>query len=168
MIHHSLIAMLDAPAAKQARYRLTYARYQQCFPPAPIITVWPAPTDCSNSTSATQYSLKRKHQAPQNQSPATSQTSLATAACVPVVSSSPAEYVHLDVMDQAAEITTFKLRRTTHLGKLFKAYAHRKGVQKGALRFNLDGQRLDDGDTPARLELEDGDQIDVMLIQSGC
>lgn len=51
--------------------------------------------------------------------------------------------------------------------KIFNAYAQRKGVAVGTLRFMLDGQRINDGDTPKMLELEDNDQIDVFLEQVG-
>ena len=37
------------------------------------------------------------------------------------------------------------------------------GVEPSSLRFNLDGKRLKNDDTPKMLELEDNDQIDVML-----
>eukprot|EP00501_MAST-03F_sp_TOSAG23-6_P001196 GSMAST32.ASY1.ANO1.1240.1 assembled CDS len=53
------------------------------------------------------------------------------------------------------------------MGKVFKAYAQRKGIQSSALRFLLDGRRITDDDTPKMLELEDQDQIDCLLEQSG-
>ena len=47
------------------------------------------------------------------------------------------------------------------------AYAKRKGVQGNALRFLLDGQRINATQTPEELEMEDGDVIDVMVEQQG-
>lgn len=51
--------------------------------------------------------------------------------------------------------------------KLFQAYADRRGIAIDALRFTLDGNRINQEDTPKMLELEDGDQIDVLLHQVG-
>ena len=51
--------------------------------------------------------------------------------------------------------------------KVFETYATRKGVQLSSLRFLLDGDRIDDASTPKMLELDDQDQIDCMLEQSG-
>ena len=43
----------------------------------------------------------------------------------------------------------------------------RKGIDKGQLRFLVDGSRVQPNDTPASLDLEDNDQIDVVLEQLG-
>ena len=51
--------------------------------------------------------------------------------------------------------------------KIFDTYASRKGVDKNSLRFLVDGDRIQADDTPKTLELEDQDQIDCMLEQSG-
>jgi small ubiquitin-related modifier len=51
--------------------------------------------------------------------------------------------------------------------KVFETYAQRKGVQASSLRFLLDGERIEPESTPKMLELDDQDQIDCMLEQSG-
>ena len=51
--------------------------------------------------------------------------------------------------------------------KVFEAYAKRKGVDVGALRFLLDGERIAETASPKMLELEDEDQIDCVLQQLG-
>jgi len=61
----------------------------------------------------------------------------------------------------------FKIKTTTKLEKVFEAYANRKGVEKGNLRFFIDGEHIPGHQTPADLELEDNDQIDCMLQQTG-
>ena len=71
------------------------------------------------------------------------------------------------VKDQTGEETYFKVKPTTKMGKVFKAYAQRKGINISALRFLLDGRRIEQDDTPKTLELEDQDQIDCLLEQSG-
>lgn len=71
------------------------------------------------------------------------------------------------VKDQGGEETFFKVKKKTKMEKIFLAYAQRKGVQKSLLRFLLDGDRINPEDTPISLELEDMDQIDVVMEQSG-
>lgn len=51
--------------------------------------------------------------------------------------------------------------------KIFDAFAQRKGIGAGSLRFMLDGERLKAEQTPKILELEDNDQIDVVLEMTG-
>lgn len=51
--------------------------------------------------------------------------------------------------------------------KVFETYAQRKGVQASSLRFLLDGERIEPDSTPKMLELEDQDQIDCVLEQTG-
>jgi len=75
--------------------------------------------------------------------------------------------ITIRVKDQAGDETFFKIKKTTEMSKVFKAYATRKGVQMTALRFLLDGERIDMSETPKTLELEDQDQIDCVLQQEG-
>eukprot|EP00903_Cladosiphon_okamuranus_P007017 g6825.t1 len=75
--------------------------------------------------------------------------------------------ITIRVRDQTGEETYFKVKKTTRMEKVFNTYATRKGVQVQALRFLLDGQRVNADDTPTSLELEDQDQIDCMLEQQG-
>lgn len=71
--------------------------------------------------------------------------------------------VTLRVRDQAGDEMFFKVKKETKMQKIMDAYASRKGVNSAALRFSMDGNRIQDTDTPKMLELEDDDQIDVML-----
>ena len=48
-----------------------------------------------------------------------------------------------------------------------EAYAQRKGIQATSLRFMLDGELIKEDQTPKMLELEDNDQIDCFLAQTG-
>ena len=68
---------------------------------------------------------------------------------------------------QAGEETFFKIKKTTKMNKVFETYASRKGVQASSLRFLLDGENIKGESTPKMLELEDQDQIDCMLEQTG-
>ena len=84
--------------------------------------------------------------------------------------------ITIRVKDQGGIETCFKVKRTTRLFKVFGAYAQRKGVAITSLRFILDGERIGDDPqdksqiyplTSITEELEDQDQIDCLLEQSG-
>jgi small ubiquitin-related modifier len=68
--------------------------------------------------------------------------------------------ITIRVKEQAGEETYFKVKRSTKMSKVFDAFALRKGVQRKALRFLLDGERVLDDQTPESLDLEENDQID--------
>ena len=69
------------------------------------------------------------------------------------------ESIQIRVKDQTGEEVFFKVKPHTQMGKIFDAYAKRRGVEPKVLRFMLD--------TPTILELEDRDQIDCLLEQIG-
>jgi len=75
--------------------------------------------------------------------------------------------ITIRVKDQTGEETYFKVKKSTRMEKVFNAYAQRKGVSASALRFLLDGQRINNDQTPKLLDLEDQDQIDCLLEQQG-
>ncbi|KAL7477732.1 hypothetical protein ACHAW6_003522 [Cyclotella cf. meneghiniana] len=77
------------------------------------------------------------------------------------------EPITIRVRDQTGEETFFKIKKSTKMSKVFESYASRKGVQTASLRFLLDGERIPPDATPKTLELDDQDQIDCMLEQSG-
>jgi hypothetical protein len=61
----------------------------------------------------------------------------------------------------------FKMKTTSNMTKLFTAYAQRKGVQPDSLRFCLYGVKLHKETTAKDIGLEDGDQIDCFIEQTG-
>ena len=75
----------------------------------------------------------------------------------------PDNTVTLRVKDQHGDEMFFKVKKETKMLKIMDAYAQRKGISKQSLRFTMDGDRINDEDTPKMLELEENDQIDVML-----
>lgn len=77
------------------------------------------------------------------------------------------EPITIRVRDQTGDETFFKIKKTTKMSKVFDTYAQRKGVASTALRFLLDGERIEGTQTPKQLELDDQDQIDCMLEQTG-
>eukprot|EP01041_Mallomonas_annulata_P009589 gene9589-19931_t len=73
------------------------------------------------------------------------------------------EAITLRVKDQTGEEMFFKVKKTTKMSKIFDAYASRRGIAANALRFMIDGERIQPENTPKMLELDENDQIDVML-----
>lgn len=61
----------------------------------------------------------------------------------------------------------FRIKRSTQLKKLMNAYCDRQSVDMNAIAFLFDGRRLRAEQTPDELEMEDGDEIDAMLHQTG-
>ncbi|ESR60881.1 hypothetical protein CICLE_v10017283mg [Citrus x clementina] len=76
--------------------------------------------------------------------------------------------------DQSAHINLkdgnevfFRIKRSTQLKKLMNAYCDRQSVELNSIAFLFDGRRLRGEQTPDELEMEDGDEIDAMLHQTG-
>uniref|UniRef100_A0A7N0TYP4 Small ubiquitin-related modifier n=1 Tax=Kalanchoe fedtschenkoi TaxID=63787 RepID=A0A7N0TYP4_KALFE len=61
----------------------------------------------------------------------------------------------------------FRIKRNTQLRKLMHAYCDRQSVEMNSIAFLFDGRRLRQEQTPDELEMEDGDEIDAMLHQTG-
>ncbi|MEQ2276123.1 hypothetical protein XENORESO_014265 [Xenotaenia resolanae] len=77
------------------------------------------------------------------------------------------DHINLKVAGQDGSVVQFKIKRHTPLSKLMKAYCERQGLSKGQIRFRFDGQPINETDTPAQLEMEDEDTIDVFQQQTG-
>ena len=61
----------------------------------------------------------------------------------------------------------FKIKKSTKMSKVFEAYAQRRGVAAGSIRFMLDGQRVQADKTADEAAIEDGDQLDALAQQTG-
>ncbi|KAG8680022.1 hypothetical protein FRC09_018498, partial [Ceratobasidium sp. 395] len=61
----------------------------------------------------------------------------------------------------------FKIKRNTKLKKLQGAYATKVGKDINTIRFLYDGNRINEDETPASLDMENDDTIDVMVEQVG-
>ncbi len=57
------------------------------------------------------------------------------------------EQLNIKVKDADGNEVFFKVKRTTKLSKLKKAYAERMGKPENSVRFIFDGQRIGDNDT---------------------
>ncbi|KAJ7123836.1 small ubiquitin-related modifier [Mycena crocata] len=75
--------------------------------------------------------------------------------------------INIKVVSSQGEEVFFKIKRSTKLSKLQGAYASKVGKDVGSIRFLYDGARINDDDTPASLDMEDNDTIDVMVEQVG-
>ncbi|KAK7039342.1 ubiquitin-like protein SMT3 [Favolaschia claudopus] len=97
----------------------------------------------------------------------------------------PQSTINIKVVSSVGEEVFFKIKRSTKLSKLQGAYASKVGKDVGSIRFLYDGERINDDDTPASLDMEDNgtagaiqfvasltpptfaDTIDVMVEQVG-
>ncbi|OMJ86087.1 hypothetical protein SteCoe_12443 [Stentor coeruleus] len=79
----------------------------------------------------------------------------------------PSEHITLKVKSQDGNEVFFKIKRATPLKKLMEAYCSRNGVNISTVRFLFDGQRIQETNTPNDLHLEENDQIDAMVEQTG-
>ena len=58
----------------------------------------------------------------------------------------------------------FRLEMSTKMVELKKAYAKRVGVPVSSIQFSLDGQDIDDDETPADFHWEEGDVIEAKKV----
>lgn len=75
------------------------------------------------------------------------------------------ESINLKVKSVDGEEVVFKVKKTTPFKKLMDAYCKRTGKDSESVRFMFDGSRLETNQTPADLDMEDGDEIDAMVTQ---
>lgn len=78
-----------------------------------------------------------------------------------------AEQLNLKVKSQDGEEVFFKIKTTTQLKKLMDAYCQRQSLSAANVRFLFDGERLHENQTPKELNMENGDEIDVVIEQVG-
>lgn len=75
--------------------------------------------------------------------------------------------IHLRIMGLDNSSIQFLCGRDTPMKKVMSKYADVAGIQKSAARFRFDGQAITDNDTPASLEMVNGDTIEVYWQQIG-
>lgn len=78
-----------------------------------------------------------------------------------------AGHINLKVKGQDGNEVFFRIKRSTQLKKLMNAYCDRQSYEFNSIAFLFDGRRLRPDQTPDDLEMEDGDEIDAMLHQTG-
>ena len=73
----------------------------------------------------------------------------------------------ISVKAQDGSLTVFQVKPSMKMSRIFDAFAQRYKLDKRALGFLLDGERIKDDDTVKSLDLQEDDQIDCMLEQNG-
>ncbi|KAF3910328.1 hypothetical protein ABW21_db0208142 [Orbilia brochopaga] len=76
------------------------------------------------------------------------------------------EHLNIKVTDNNNEVF-FKIKRSTQLKKLMDAFCERQGKAPSSVRFLFDGSRVQPGDTPDTLDMQDGDTLEVHQEQIG-
>ncbi|KAI9463127.1 ubiquitin-related domain-containing protein [Boletus coccyginus] len=71
--------------------------------------------------------------------------------------------INVKVVTSTGDEVFFKIKRNTKLSKLQGAYASKVGKEVSSIRFLYDGNRINEDDTPASLDMDDNDTIDVMV-----
>eukprot|EP00235_Prasinoderma_singulare_P005696 CAMPEP_0119164128 /NCGR_PEP_ID=MMETSP1315-20130426/4057_1 /TAXON_ID=676789 /ORGANISM="Prasinoderma singularis, Strain RCC927" /LENGTH=93 /DNA_ID=CAMNT_0007157245 /DNA_START=73 /DNA_END=354 /DNA_ORIENTATION=+ len=77
------------------------------------------------------------------------------------------QQISLKVKGQDGQEVFFKIKKTAKLVKMMRAYAERQAIAPEAIRFVFDGHRLNENQTPEELDMEDNDEIDAFLEQTG-
>ena len=74
--------------------------------------------------------------------------------------------INLKVVGQDSNELHFLVKMSTNMGKLKKSYAERVGVPVSSVRFRLDGELIDDDETPTFLSMERGDAIQANIVEN--
>jgi len=77
------------------------------------------------------------------------------------------DHLSLKVKSQDGNEVYFKVKKTTSFSKVMNAYCKKVGADPEQVRFLFDGQRLRQDQTPQDLGMEDEDEIDAMVQQTG-
>ncbi|KAF4656406.1 Small ubiquitin- modifier 1 [Perkinsus chesapeaki] len=75
--------------------------------------------------------------------------------------------LQLKVKNAEGKEVIFKLKRGTPLRKLMDAYCTREGLPTDGVRFLYDGERINRDQTPQELDMQDQDEIDALVEQTG-
>ena len=76
--------------------------------------------------------------------------------------------IHIKVKSQDAEELNFKIKKNTPLKKLMEKYLEKMGIKDvSTVNFLYEGEKVHATSTPERLNMSDGDEIEVTKIQVG-
>ena len=79
-------------------------------------------------------------------------------------SGTSSESIQVRTIDENGNAILFALKPTTPLQHLMQAYCNRQGMDMKNLRFMYYSMRIEGAQTPADLDMEDGDTIDVEVV----
>ncbi len=77
------------------------------------------------------------------------------------------EVICLKVRDQNGAEMSFRVRRSATLKKMMDVYCEKRQLIQNSIQFTMDGDRVLPENTPAELDLEDGDVLEVFSHQEG-
>jgi len=77
------------------------------------------------------------------------------------------DHLNLKVKSQDGNEIYFKVKKTTQFRKVMTAYCRKVGADFDSVRFLFDGTRIRPDQTPQELDMEDEDEIDAMVSQTG-
>ena len=77
------------------------------------------------------------------------------------------DHINVKVQDQSGSTIHFRIKKNTSLKKLMNAYCDRMGLRTHSVRFLFDGYNVQESDTPAGLDMEEGDTVEVFHQQTG-
>lgn len=75
--------------------------------------------------------------------------------------------IQVGVQDTSGQVTQFKIKMKTPLRKLMSSYCTRKQIGMDAVRFLLDGVRLQPHKCPGDYDMQAGDTLEVFQEQQG-
>ncbi|KAK9933200.1 hypothetical protein M0R45_020403 [Rubus argutus] len=85
----------------------------------------------------------------------------------PNIHSNP-EFVNLKIYyQQDGSVTNYRVRRSTKLQKLLVAFCTHRSLDMKLFAILIDGHGFNLERTPQELQMEDGDEIEVMIHSSG-
>ncbi|GMP99719.1 hypothetical protein CsSME_00047081 [Camellia sinensis var. sinensis] len=76
------------------------------------------------------------------------------------------QHLNLSICCEGNEVY-FRIKRNTQLRKLMTAYCDRQSLDPKSIVFLFDGRRIHAEQTPDQLGMEDCDEVDAMLHQTG-
>jgi small ubiquitin-related modifier len=86
----------------------------------------------------------------------------------PLPNVAPYHSMNLRIKDQTTgQITVFKIKQDTLLSKVFEYFAKQHGYSLSLIRFFYEGKRLNGNASPKMLKMQDGDEIDATVEQTG-
>ncbi|GMI27573.1 hypothetical protein TeGR_g1229 [Tetraparma gracilis] len=75
--------------------------------------------------------------------------------------------MNITVKDSSGKEIHYSVKATTKMSKIMKNYVSAQGLDVSSVRFLFDGERVGADDTPTSLGMDDNDQLDVVLEQTG-
>eukprot|EP00823_Brevimastigomonas_motovehiculus_P005231 TRINITY_DN373_c0_g3_i1.p1 TRINITY_DN373_c0_g3~~TRINITY_DN373_c0_g3_i1.p1 ORF type:complete len:126 (-),score=50.65 TRINITY_DN373_c0_g3_i1:402-779(-) len=77
------------------------------------------------------------------------------------------DHLNLKVKSSDGNEIFFKVKKSTQFRKVMSAYCKKVGAEQDTVRFLFDGKRVRPESTPEELGMEDEDEVDAMVEQTG-